>query len=323
MFFYRCSLSAGIFAPGWIYEKFGIRDFDGNDKRFWKTLQPYCPSFPLDATSGLVSRFNPGCNGRWFFNNAQDTMPLLPSTYFAVDGAENSPGGKMIVTVPTDLLKVGSLIDIFKIQMVLRGACATLISPVDCDLCFVLQSDRGIIEPGSEVRKQILHSGEEIRITQFMVDGMVVVQGIAIKIGESDLGCNFPIEFLQLLPGLRGEGDFSRASSKIKCVDEFWAKSSSNEDSYTFLFSGTLVFNDLPSDVASSDINCQIYSAEKSTEVFLGSSYCSRFRFHEISVPNPMFDGPGCYILFTVTHLSRSGIKLGASKLKMIYAENI
>ena len=72
---------------------------------------------------------------------------------YVVEGAENSPGGKMIVTVPTDLLKVGNLIDIFKIRVELRGACATLISPVDCGLCFVLRSDRKIIESGSEPRK--------------------------------------------------------------------------------------------------------------------------------------------------------------------------
>ena len=52
-------------------------------------------------------------------------------------------------------------------------------------------------------------------------------------------------------------------------------------------------------------------------------SYCSWFRFHKIFISNPMFARPTRDILFTETHLSRSGVRLGESKLKMFNAENI
>ena len=317
----RCDLSAGLFAPGWVYEKFGCIDFDKNDKRFWKALQPCCQSHPFVAAAGLASSFNPGCyEDKWCLLNGQATMPLLPSRYLSVVADESKPCGNLVVTVPSEVEERGTLIGIFKMHMVLRGACATLVSPVDCDFQFVLESDRGIIKPSGEGRKQFLPSEENVKITHFTVDGTLVVQGLAIEIQDRDLGCEFPVTFLHLLPGLRGERDFALVTASISCTDVFWMKS---YDDSSFFFSCSLLFDDLPAIVASSKVKCVVFSVDGAREDLLGSCFCPRFRVSKLRVPNPMIKGPGCYLVFKVTHLSCAGIKVGSSQLKVVYAENI
>uniref|UniRef100_A0A670Y734 Cytosolic endo-beta-N-acetylglucosaminidase n=1 Tax=Pseudonaja textilis TaxID=8673 RepID=A0A670Y734_PSETE len=80
-------LSVAIFAPGWVYEHLGPRDFLNNEDKFWALLSqllsihrivslPFCTSFSL----GVGNRhFSYGQVGPWYNLSAQEIQPIYGS----------------------------------------------------------------------------------------------------------------------------------------------------------------------------------------------------------------------------------------------------
>jgi len=65
----KAQLSIALFAPGWVYEVNGSREFDANEERFWYYLQPYLPMH-VTCTLPLSSSFCQGW-GKSIFMNGQ------------------------------------------------------------------------------------------------------------------------------------------------------------------------------------------------------------------------------------------------------------
>ncbi|XP_029815983.1 cytosolic endo-beta-N-acetylglucosaminidase [Manacus vitellinus] len=83
------SLSAAIFAPGWVYEHLGEENFLQNENRFWGLLAEYLPThsictLPLATSFSLgmgTSRFLDGKDeesGPWYDLSMQEIQPLYP-----------------------------------------------------------------------------------------------------------------------------------------------------------------------------------------------------------------------------------------------------
>ncbi|XP_071429846.1 cytosolic endo-beta-N-acetylglucosaminidase isoform X2 [Pithys albifrons albifrons] len=83
------SLSAAIFAPGWVYEHLGEENFLQNENRFWGLLAEYLPThsictLPLATSFSLgmgTSRFLDGKDeesGPWYDLSVQEIQPLYP-----------------------------------------------------------------------------------------------------------------------------------------------------------------------------------------------------------------------------------------------------
>ncbi|XP_068510771.1 cytosolic endo-beta-N-acetylglucosaminidase [Anas acuta] len=81
------SLSAAIFAPGWVYEHLGAENFLQNENKFWGLLADYLPThrictLPLATSFSLgmgTSRFLTGKEeepGPWYNLSAQEIQPL-------------------------------------------------------------------------------------------------------------------------------------------------------------------------------------------------------------------------------------------------------
>jgi len=63
----KAQLSIALFAPGWVYEVNGSREFDANEERFWYYLQPYLPMH-VTCTLPLSSSFCQGWGKRTYMD---------------------------------------------------------------------------------------------------------------------------------------------------------------------------------------------------------------------------------------------------------------
>ncbi|CAI8051585.1 Cytosolic endo-beta-N-acetylglucosaminidase [Geodia barretti] len=92
----QASLSAAVFAPGWVYETQPKTQFFHNQDKFWLLLEPYCPVGEPHALP-MVSSFSRGCGemmfvdgvlvhlGHWSNLSAQDLQPSFFSTMLRND----------------------------------------------------------------------------------------------------------------------------------------------------------------------------------------------------------------------------------------------
>jgi hypothetical protein len=92
----QASLSAAVFAPGWVYETQPKTQFFHNQDKFWLLLEPYCP-VGEPHTLPIVSSFSRGCGemmcvdgvlvhlGHWSNLSAQDLQPSFFSTMLRND----------------------------------------------------------------------------------------------------------------------------------------------------------------------------------------------------------------------------------------------
>ncbi|XP_065591381.1 cytosolic endo-beta-N-acetylglucosaminidase [Cyrtonyx montezumae] len=83
------SLSAAIFAPGWVYEHLGEENFLQNEDKFWGLLEDYLPTHSI-CTLPLATSFSVGMGtsmfiagkeeeaGPWYNLSAQEIQPLYP-----------------------------------------------------------------------------------------------------------------------------------------------------------------------------------------------------------------------------------------------------
>ncbi|NWQ63743.1 ENASE acetylglucosaminidase, partial [Neopipo cinnamomea] len=83
------SLSAAIFAPGWVYEHLGEKNFLQNENRFWALLAEYLPTHSI-CTLPLATSFSLGMgtssfldgkdeeSGPWYDLSMQEIQPLYP-----------------------------------------------------------------------------------------------------------------------------------------------------------------------------------------------------------------------------------------------------
>lgn len=82
------SLSAAIFAQGWVYEKYGKDDFIDNENRFWDLLSDLCPtsvwrngylssSFCLGAGRSVYLNGKVLHGSQWYNINLQDIQPFF------------------------------------------------------------------------------------------------------------------------------------------------------------------------------------------------------------------------------------------------------
>ncbi|XP_039247841.2 cytosolic endo-beta-N-acetylglucosaminidase-like [Styela clava] len=86
----KYNLSAAIFAPGWVKEVLGSKNFEENQRKFWTSLHSYCNSHSLicdNKIKYLASTFNPGMNitlkqARFLRLNEQSLMPSLSELSF-------------------------------------------------------------------------------------------------------------------------------------------------------------------------------------------------------------------------------------------------
>ena len=315
IFLFSSGLSSGIFAPAWDYEKFGAKHFEENDRKFWKKLQPYCASYPLNS-DGVYSRFNPGdYPDKWCFINAQDLMPLLPSPYLSVVTEKEVRIEKLNVNIPKSFSESDNLISIFKFEMYFKNNQTTsLIFPENCSCKFVLLSDSGVIISSSIIKRRLFF--DQI-VKEAIFENTVqatVVHGLAIEVRDKDKGCDFAIDFLHFIPSSSCEYLEHPSFFSCKCIDVLWKK----RNKTSLYSSSTLVFDDLSNNVASSDVECRIDCGENHEWQFVGSSHCDRFRVHDLVVPYPQTSAEGS-ILFIISHLSNAGIKFAESLIEIVY----
>ena len=308
-------MSVALFAPGWIYEKFGPSSFEENCERFWSALQPYCFSYPINCPNGLESRFNPGGEcGIWTFINCQDLMPLLPQQSVSLIFDNKIRTGKLIIDFSRSS---ESIIRLFKLNMCVVSRGVSLLVPSDVKCCFVLETNQGVLKP--EDGGFVLQPPQSnTKVIHFTFHTKFTVTGICIS-ADQDRERLHILTFIGLFPNLLDNKDFSFKLSLLTIKDIDWKEEASKE---YFIFGGTLCFNEMPKAACSSEVSCIINSCKGEKMCFLGVSVCSAYRVHELEVPNPKYCGPDCSITFIVRHMSGIGMQIGKNKLVMIYAKN-
>ncbi|CAK8690478.1 unnamed protein product [Clavelina lepadiformis] len=334
----KFGLSAAIFAPGWVYEELGHEHFGQNHHHFWDLLKHLCESRDLDGKRGIATRFNPGCgiNGEnksaeftkksktWYHLNSQDTLPscLLNNNFSLI---ETFSGFSLTVSPLVNKQDQSSTLVIFSTELYSEdNQIVVTTDEASKKSTFVMTTSLG----PCVLKHQFADYGFAVKtITQNNMVHMCVsnetsfvVNAISVQQTESYQA----ISLLQMIPGsLPPQSDV--IATVVLCSEVEWLKSQSSRKN--FLFSCTLVFNNIPEGTCSTEVSYLLgnrQNAQPSSCMLssLGIASVSRYRVHQLEVPNPQYGGPDCFIVFHASHLNALGQLVGKGQLKLTYCEN-
>nr|CAB3242571.1 cytosolic endo-beta-N-acetylglucosaminidase-like [Phallusia mammillata] len=355
----RHGLSAAIFAPGWVYEEFGADKFAAENERFWKLLRNLTPNYQL-AVGSLSTQFCPGYgqkrdpNGvrgqHWYCLNWQDTMPRLTDdrlklsisesgNYLAVvkprsgqkhqqremaDGTVSTPE---LMTAPLFELKMTSSSD----GSVTVNAKAWNDWPLpklklltDVGECEIILGSAGTRKSGDFVVEDLVNDCNIIsrcikHPKVFCIESMKAIVDINEK----------RVTFLEVLPGRHVPKQPIIAPAPLTCTFIDWSVDQVHQK--MLLLSCSLNFIKMSRNTQHSEILFRLGSnssnllggAAVSDFVNFGRAYTDRFRVHELSINNPKFEGPDCFVEFLVRHVGPANMTLSEGRISVKYAENI
>ena len=72
-------LSAAIFAPGWVLETQGVKNFTANQNKFWGLLSKDCPTHPMANSIPFVSSLCEGYGENVFIDGK---VCIMDGCYF-------------------------------------------------------------------------------------------------------------------------------------------------------------------------------------------------------------------------------------------------